>query len=105
MIRGWHHASGKTRSFKITDFASGVAAKAGGPRTLRGIVSIAFFAAVDGSEPMGLPADEPKLSAAARGELATGMGATVEQNASPVQMTFGALRDTIFIRYTDVVVP
>ncbi len=102
LIKGWHKgpdpitgANRPTSSFRITDYGNAVVGRAGiiGPKI--GTVSVQFFAASAGD----LPKDEPPPEATGRGELATGEGSPVEQNAKPVFMKFGVMRGEISIRY------
>ncbi|MGE3409241.1 MAG: hypothetical protein AB7I37_20660 [Pirellulales bacterium] len=102
VIKGWHKGpdpitgvNRPTSSFRITDYGDSVAGRAGVISPKIGTVSVQFFAASTGD----LPRDEPPPEATGRGDLATGEGSPVEQNAKPVFMKFGVMRGEISIRY------
>jgi hypothetical protein len=93
VISGWlADPPAKTAGFKVMDYGESVAAQSAATKDI-GTITAVFCAAF---EPGKLPEAERKGT---RGQLATGLGAPVEQRVTPVSFEFGLDRAAVSIRY------
>jgi len=94
-VRGWHLSLTEMSLFEITPFEKSAAGKLGHERDSVGTITVSFSAAwpKDGQPPR----DESMVGRSVQD--ATGFGATVGQEARPVQREIGRLRASISIRY------
>ncbi len=95
LIKGWHNAGRESFSFRITNYGDSVAGRAGIVGPAVGTISVQFFPDASNLP----PSITPLATARPRGDIATGMGPPVDQNAQPVQMVFGLSNGQIGIRY------
>jgi hypothetical protein len=98
-VPGWHVTNQRSDKFKVTAFADSAVAKemAKANEAAIGTVTASFAAAWPVSaEP---PPDEPAVKKGVGGD-ATGRGPPTEFKVQEVEMTVGALRASVSVRYT-----
>jgi hypothetical protein len=91
-ITGWHIQGAEAKSFKVMDYGQSAAAQFASTKDI-GTITAVFCACFTGDPPPGTPPG-------AKGDLATGLGPSVEQRLTAVPRKFGAPKASISVRYT-----